>query len=222
MFSVSVAEIMDKEEAILGMVMGRLEIEPLKLNKIISNKNPFTSPLLKRNFMEVPLTFVPNESRCSCSSKKKLKSGILKKKHNKILKEPVLNILKKCSSAIKLESIDSCEDSTSRSLAEIERCDPLSLCTLVDNCNQLRISSSDYKLNLVANDECSGRRWWKHGVSSTQECREPKQQSSRSSSCSQQALNPPCDVTIDELASYFETLVHIPKKMSSMAEMMYI
>lgn len=30
------------------------------------------------------------------------------------------------------------------------------------------------------------------------------------------------DVTIDELASYFETLVHIPKKMSSMAEMMYI
>lgn len=31
-----------------------------------------------------------------------------------------------------------------------------------------------------------------------------------------------CDVTIDELACYFETFVHIPKKMSSMAEMMYI
>ncbi|KAL1517332.1 hypothetical protein ABEB36_001107 [Hypothenemus hampei] len=48
------------------------------------------------------------------------------------------------------------------------------------------------------------------------------------SSCSHQArINasvnpPPCDVTIDELASYFETSVHIPKKMSSMAEMMYI
>ena len=41
-----------------------------------------------------------------------------------------------------------------------------------------------------------------------------------SSTCSQQArMN--CDVTIDELASYFETFVHIPKKMSSMAEMMY-
>lgn len=40
-------------------------------------------------------------------------------------------------------------------------------------------------------------------------------------SCSQQALNPPCDVTIDELASYFETFVHIPKKMTTMAEMMY-
>ncbi|KAH8287836.1 hypothetical protein KR018_001860 [Drosophila ironensis] len=45
--------------------------------------------------------------------------------------------------------------------------------------------------------------------------------------CSQQAsynsTNPGnCDdVTIGELASYFDTIVHIPKKMSSMAEMMY-
>ncbi|XP_055604390.1 uncharacterized protein LOC129752642 [Uranotaenia lowii] len=48
---------------------------------------------------------------------------------------------------------------------------------------------------------------------------------SSSASCSTQArLNStmPCDITIDEMASYFETLVHIPKKMSSMAEMMYI
>lgn len=48
-----------------------------------------------------------------------------------------------------------------------------------------------------------------------------------SNSCSHQARvgissSQPCDVTIDELASYFETFVHIPKKMSSMAEMMYI
>uniref|UniRef100_A0A6P4E9L5 Oxidative stress-responsive serine-rich protein 1 n=1 Tax=Drosophila rhopaloa TaxID=1041015 RepID=A0A6P4E9L5_DRORH len=46
--------------------------------------------------------------------------------------------------------------------------------------------------------------------------------------CSQQAsynsTNPGnCDdVTIGELASYFDTIVHIPKKMSTMAEMMYI
>lgn len=45
-----------------------------------------------------------------------------------------------------------------------------------------------------------------------------------SATCSQQARmnSSNCDVTIDELASYFETFVHIPKKMSSMAEMMYI
>lgn len=44
-------------------------------------------------------------------------------------------------------------------------------------------------------------------------------------SCSHEArmnMSTPCDVTIDELASYFETFVHIPKKMSTMAEMMYI
>ena len=49
-------------------------------------------------------------------------------------------------------------------------------------------------------------------------------QSSTSNTCSAQArISPPsCDVTIDELASYFEEFVHIPKKMSHMAEMMYI
>lgn len=47
-----------------------------------------------------------------------------------------------------------------------------------------------------------------------------------SSTCSQQAGNSAAascdDVNIEELASYFDTFVHIPKKMSSMAEMMYI
>lgn len=49
-------------------------------------------------------------------------------------------------------------------------------------------------------------------------------QSSNSNTCSVQARisAPSCDVTIDELASYFEEFVHIPKKMSHMAEMMYI
>ena len=39
-------------------------------------------------------------------------------------------------------------------------------------------------------------------------------------SCSQQARMD--DWTMDELACYFEEYVHIPKKMSAMAEMMYI
>ncbi|KAK0162968.1 hypothetical protein PV327_006692 [Microctonus hyperodae] len=50
-------------------------------------------------------------------------------------------------------------------------------------------------------------------------------QSTNTNTCSIQArISPPssCDVTIDELASYFEEYVHIPKKMSHMAEMMYI
>lgn len=47
----------------------------------------------------------------------------------------------------------------------------------------------------------------------------------QSPSCSVQArLNTPIcdDTTIDELASYFDLFVHIPRKMSHMAEMMYI
>lgn len=43
------------------------------------------------------------------------------------------------------------------------------------------------------------------------------------STCSQQArINVGCDITIDELAGYFETFVHIPKKMSQMAAEMYM
>lgn len=38
-------------------------------------------------------------------------------------------------------------------------------------------------------------------------------------SCSQQARMD--DVTMDELAGYFENYVYIPRKMSTMAEMMY-
>ncbi|XP_046660257.1 uncharacterized protein LOC124354095 [Homalodisca vitripennis] len=41
-------------------------------------------------------------------------------------------------------------------------------------------------------------------------------------SCSIQARMTPDDTNIDELASYFDLFVHIPKKMSHMAEMMYI
>lgn len=40
-------------------------------------------------------------------------------------------------------------------------------------------------------------------------------------SCSQEAMLNETDFTAEELASYFEELVYIPKKMSEMAEMMY-
>ena len=41
----------------------------------------------------------------------------------------------------------------------------------------------------------------------------------RPCTCSQQARVD--DLTVEELASYFEDFVYIPKKMSTMAEMMY-
>lgn len=55
-----------------------------------------------------------------------------------------------------------------------------------------------------------------------------KRENNSTNSCSVQArmessLYADCDETsIEELASYFDLFVHIPKKMSSMAEMMYI
>ncbi|XP_076168566.1 uncharacterized protein LOC143147223 isoform X2 [Ptiloglossa arizonensis] len=62
------------------------------------------------------------------------------------------------------------------------------------------------------------------GNSNQSETNSSSGQPSSSNTCSVQArISPPsCDVTIDELASYFEEFVHIPKKMSHMAEMMYI
>lgn len=201
---------MEKEDILLGVELGRLEIEPVKLSKNKSNENPFKSTVMHK------------ELKCTCFSQRKVKpSRIYKKKHNKILKDPVLRIIKNCGYNIKSETED-CQEFTSKIMWNIERYDPLSLCTLVDNCNQLTISSCSNVPSLIVTDENNESRWWKSDVSCSQEYKEQKQQSNRPGSCSQQALNPPCDVTIDELASYFETLVHIPKKMSSMAEMMYI
>lgn len=63
-----------------------------------------------------------------------------------------------------------------------------------------------------------------NGVASaaTTSSTQPNASSSSPSSCSQQArLNIGCDVTINEIASYFE-LLYIPKKMSSMAQNMYL
>lgn len=211
---------MEKEEIILEEELGRLEIEPIKTIKNRRNiDNPFTSLLQQKNFIKKPI--VPTrELKCTCSSQKKdKKSGVYKKRNNKIIKEPILKILKNGDNSIVSEAKVPYESNKNKS--NTNRCDPLNLCTLVHNCNQLSISNSNEQ-SIVIEDVTNDHKWWRKEVISTQEPREPKQQSSHSGSCSQQALNPPCDITIDELASYFETLVHIPKKMSSMAEMMYI
>lgn len=72
----------------------------------------------------------------------------------------------------------------------------------------------------VSKDSCSVSKSVANSQSGTNK-------QSRGQSCSQQARmtsnsNSCDDVTIDELASYFDLFVHIPKKMSHMAEMMYI
>lgn len=214
---------MAKDDISLGVEMGKLEIEPLKLNKNVQDENPFLCSSIphKRNIHEK--TFV-RISKCNCITQKNIKTmSICKKKQKKILKEPVLKMLQDSSQSVDVKD-DCCQflrRKCSSSLIGINNSDSINLCALVDNCNQLRISSGSKEQNLVT-ELSNESQWWKSTKKKTKQTKATIPTKSQAGSCSQEALNPPCDVTIDELASYFETLVHIPKKMSSMAEMMYI
>ena len=67
-------------------------------------------------------------------------------------------------------------------------------------------------------DEC-GASASQSGLSVTPESSGTRQEYCRSYTCSQEARLD--DLSVDELAGYFEDFVYIPKKMSTMAEMMY-
>ncbi|CAG9793863.1 unnamed protein product [Diatraea saccharalis] len=208
---------MAKEDVLLGVEMGKLEIEPIRGPIIVKDENPFINlsnkSLLSRNSSS-------QYHKCLCNSHKFSTYGIYKKKPKKLIKDPVLKMLQKCKNNddIKRETNPSKVNDSDLNMHS----DLLNLCALVDNCNQLRISSGTKQKNIVDKNTISQKMWWKNDSSQIKQVRKVAVETNTSGSCSQQALNPPCDVTIDELASYFETLVHIPKKMSSMAEMMYI
>lgn len=215
---------MAKDDISLGVEMGKLEIEPLILKKNVQDDNPFlySSVSQKRNIFEKTRKTIP---KCNCINQKKLKTlSICKKKQNKILKEPVLKMLQDSSQSVK-EKDDCCQflrrKCSSSLIGNANNADGINLCALVDNCNQLKISTGSTEQNLVAGLS-NESQWWTSARKITKQTKATVPTKSQAGSCSQEALNPPCDVTIDELASYFETLVHIPKKMSSMAEMMYI
>uniref|UniRef100_S4P6P0 Oxidative stress-responsive serine-rich protein 1 n=1 Tax=Pararge aegeria TaxID=116150 RepID=S4P6P0_9NEOP len=149
--------------------------------------------------------------------KKKKNVSIYKKKHSKLLRDPVLR-LSHSNSSLRHECQHLFSKEITPAYASQKFQPDTCLHTLVDNCNQLSISTEKNQTSLA--NKSNSVKWWKCEIPSERRSRDVP--SERSASCSQQALNPPCDITIDELASYFETLVHIPKKMSSMAEMMYI
>ncbi|CAK1586191.1 unnamed protein product [Parnassius mnemosyne] len=206
---------MAREEVSLRVEMGRLEIEPIKPNELYKVENPF-SHISQRKLLGVKPCI--QNYKCACSPQKKNKNiSICKKKHNRILREPVLKLTQCLAKNEKgIELTNQCKWSMHKTNS-----DNLSLKALVDNCNQLSISSGSTQLNFKTKSK-EDTKWWNNNVLVEKQGKECSLEKSHTGSCSQQALNPPCDVTIDELASYFETLVHIPKKMSSMAEMMYI
>ncbi|CAF4908153.1 unnamed protein product [Pieris macdunnoughi] len=200
----------------ISLRVGRLEIESSKVNKIIKDDNPFVTQFQKRNSPAKST----HQNKCICHTVKK-QYAIGKRKHCKILREPVLK-LSQCHPTHRNElqksflhnNVSKCPLSSSSG--------NICLHALVDTCNQLHISTEKCKGSRKSSDINKIKGWQTNHTSYKKQSRETVLETNSSTSCSQQALNPPCDVTIDELASYFETLVHIPKKMSSMAEMMYI
>ncbi|XP_034474795.1 uncharacterized protein LOC117782001 [Drosophila innubila] len=106
---------------------------------------------------------------------------------------------------------------------------------LISECNVL-LDESKSKKSIVDNTWHLSKNFtiWQKSTAETQkesdrDRERPSIGTSARLSCSQEASNNAAtnprncdDVTIGELASYFDTMVHIPKKMSSMAEMMYI
>ncbi|KAM8716559.1 hypothetical protein ACLKA7_003438 [Drosophila subpalustris] len=109
---------------------------------------------------------------------------------------------------------------------------------LISECNNL-LDESKSKKAIGDNTWHLSKNFtiWQKSTTEAQKVREesdrdrdrPSIATSARLSCSQEASNNTTtsprncdDVTIGELASYFDTMVHIPKKMSSMAEMMYI
>ncbi|KPJ07163.1 hypothetical protein RR48_07579 [Papilio machaon] len=206
------------EEVSLRLEMGRLEIEPIKPYKQIQEENPFSHISLQKN-RPATKSCVPSY-KCACSYHKKNKTAsISKKKNNKILREPVLKLSKHFEKyeLRNPELLNHCKLTIHQSNTV-----NVNLKALVDNCNQLSLCCDNNETENVRTEPYDKAKWWKNDASNNKASKDTSPEPSQAGTCSQQALNPPCDVTIDELASYFETLVHIPKKMSSMAEMMYI
>lgn len=206
---------MSDEDINLTHCMHRLKIAKSKMPKLNRDDNlPLKlNPFARRNKTKVHTSqstlFGPS---CLCRRNRIHKKSLAKfASSKKILREPVI-VLHECNEqSDKSDKPKKCSEKSEFGESVTHQ----DFRSIIAGCEQLSLST---ELQTFPNQNF--REAQPTAVSRT-ENRE------LSSSCSQQAMarlciNPPCDVTIDELACYFETFVHIPKKMSSMAEMMYI
>ncbi|XP_022902087.2 oxidative stress-responsive serine-rich protein 1 [Onthophagus taurus] len=219
---------MSKPESTIEKDLQALELESGSSVRQLQQDlpNPFERRKRSKSLNSYPSSSSSTVSSCGCrKSLPKLRS-VSTFKHNgkkKILRDPVLKLVTKCSHPV----------------SEVNES------TVCPNINRLFGQGSstkndqDFKTIVQGYEQLSLAN-----VTDLQDYSQPSFQSARSpsacsssslkqnepaanvqTSCSHQARMsavPPCDVTINELASYFETFIHIPKKMSSMAEMMYI
>ncbi|CAH0547771.1 unnamed protein product [Brassicogethes aeneus] len=205
---------MSQEDLNLTTCLKKLEIETNTASKPEPPTDTPINPFMRRRRSK-SLSSINFGKSCDCQKKSQAvkQTTSFKRSSKKILRDPVLKFIK-------------CTHSESKNRAKQKeklfgQCSKLEECnfkTILNGCEQLSLNtSSSSDSNVYTSPSFLNAR----SQSSTNICRSD----SNIGSCSHQArmnLAPPCDVTIDELASYFETFVHIPKKMSSMAEMMYI
>lgn len=145
-----------------------------------------------------------------------------KRTNKKILREPILKFIRCTHEDLQKKKQAAMNNQKERLFGQFSKQNNIDFKTIVDACEQLSIDNNRVAtVNKFKSPSFQNARTQCHKNSVAHKT----DSSNVGNSCSHQArmnLTPPCDVTIDELASYFETLVHIPKKMSSMAEMMYI
>ncbi|KAJ8981069.1 hypothetical protein NQ317_007205 [Molorchus minor] len=211
---------MSQEDANLSNFLQKLELDCSLKKK--PPEDCQINPFMKRKRSK-SLSSINFGSSCDCIKKNQnIKHTIsFKRPNRKILRDPVLRFVRCTHNSdtkahnIKLHKMHNRKDKLFGQCSKVADQDFKSI---IDACEELKLDNSDnLNNNYVTPSFLSARTQFN--------VQRSESANSNIGSCSHQArmnVNPPCDVTIDELASYFETFVHIPKKMSSMAEMMYI
>nr|CAH7732611.1 unnamed protein product [Callosobruchus chinensis] len=211
-----------REDANLLNCLEKLELDVECVSKAPSkesnNRNPFLARRRSKSLSSIDLSSVYDGPKKNQNIKHTIS---FKRPSKKILREPVLKFLKctqkMCGTKTHLKKIHKEKDKQFGQCASHVEQDFRSI---MNAWEQLSIENRNLDLNKFRSPSFLN-------VQQQDEARVVRHENTNTNmgSCSHQArlnINPPCDVTIDELASYFETFVHIPKKMSSMAEMMYI
>lgn len=249
----------EEEQNILPQSLGKLEIVPLPIGKEQDhlvpsvNLNPFIlrNTELETSSIEQEKIFGPS---CNCSktnrsaattnkefSVKKYTQFKPRKRHEFILKQPMLKTFARCLHHCQKEMKNVRFENESNSIEKHTSLTEPSFDGTECNWSLRNDFDVDFKsLNLSENEPSTSSsdlhksysfrypQSERKLLSRYQEpplCTPNDRINQQNVSCSQQAMwNPSTngDVTTDELACYFETIVHIPKKMSTMAEMMYI
>lgn len=216
------AEILQEDTKLLTSLQ-KLELDKVPRERFISNEfsvNPFMRRRRSKSLSSINF----GSLCCDCSKKQQaLKHTTSFKRFNKkVLREPILKFVK-CSHKISDSKLHS---KLSQHYKKKEKLfgqgavgQDKDFRSIIDACEQLNLDAGNVNFSDYSSPSFLTARYKTDSIVKNENI------NSNVGSCSHQArmnTSTPCDVTIDELASYFETFVHIPKKMSTMAEMMYI